>query len=77
VDIWHQASRAPQNLTSSGVGYFTVNPELGEGAIDWKWFESEPAVREAGGVRLIRLPQPLVVKIDGRARRGVIREIRE
>ena len=26
-----------QNLTSLGVGYFTVDPTVGQGFIDWDW----------------------------------------
>jgi CheY-like chemotaxis protein len=40
-----------QNLTASNVGYFTVNPEVGEGFVDWDWLASQPAVRETTFVR--------------------------
>src|SRR5262249_57362416 len=44
-----------QNLTSLNVGYFTVNPEAGDGFIDWSWLEAQPAALDAGFVRPLRL----------------------
>jgi CheY-like chemotaxis protein len=61
-----------QNLTSFDVGYFTVNPDLGEGFVDWKWLAAQPAVREAGCVRHLRFEAPLVVTMDGQRGEGVI-----
>ena len=67
-----QGSHFFQNLTSFRVGYFTVNPESGEGVLDWEWLERQPAVKEATFVRHLRFPHPLVIKIDGKHQRGVI-----
>jgi CheY-like chemotaxis protein len=61
-----------QNLTSCNVGYFTVNPEAGEGFIDWEWLKARPAAGEQGCVRHIRLDRPLLVKMSGRKGEGVI-----
>jgi hypothetical protein len=61
-----------QNLTAANVGYFTVNPEAGEGFVDWAWLAAQPAVAETTFVRLIRLDEPVLVKMDGRKNRGVI-----
>jgi hypothetical protein len=61
-----------QNLTSCNVGYFTVNPEAGEGSIDWEWLGAQPAVEEDGCVRHIRLEEPLLVKMSGRKGEGII-----
>ncbi len=61
-----------QNLTSFNVGYFTVNPDLGEGFVDWDWLAAQPAVREAGCVRHLRFEGPLVVTMDGQRGEGVI-----
>ena len=67
-----QGSHFFQNLVTSNVGYFTVNPELGDGRVDWDWLAAHPAVREMGVVRHLRLEQPLVVLMNGRTNRGVI-----
>jgi CheY-like chemotaxis protein len=61
-----------QNLTSFNVGYFTVNPESGDGSIDWDWLDSLPAVSEAAHVKHIRLQKPIVVLMDGRKNAGLI-----
>lgn len=67
-----QGSHFFQNLTSFRVGYFTVNPEAGDGFVDWEWLRSQPAEREAAFVRHLRFRDPLVVKINGKQQRGVI-----
>ncbi len=61
-----------QNLTSSNVGYFTVNPDEDEGFVDWDWLSRQPAEREAGCVRHLRFDEPVVVKMNGRENRGII-----
>jgi hypothetical protein len=61
-----------QNLTSTNVGYFTVNPEAGEGFVDWDWLAGQPAESETSFVRHLRFAQPLVVKMNGKTNAGVI-----
>jgi CheY-like chemotaxis protein len=61
-----------QNLTSSNTGYFTVNPDAGDGTVDWEWLAAQPAVEEASCVRHLRFDRPLVVKMNGRTNEGVI-----
>jgi CheY-like chemotaxis protein len=61
-----------QNLTSCNVGYFTVNPGVGEGFVDWEWLEKQPAEEESRFVRLIRFSSPAIVKMSGRSGEGVI-----
>jgi CheY-like chemotaxis protein len=61
-----------QNLTSCNVGYFTVNPEVGDGFIDWNWLAEQPAREETEFVRLIRLREPLDIKMSGQTGQGVI-----
>ena len=61
-----------QNLTSFHVGYFTVNPDAGEGFVDWAWLAAQPAVRETQLVRHLRFERPLVVKMNGKQSEGVI-----
>jgi CheY-like chemotaxis protein len=61
-----------QNLTSSNTGYFTVNPDAGDGTVDWDWLASQPAVGEASCVRHLRFDSPIVVKMNGRTNEGVI-----
>ena len=61
-----------QNLASCDVGYFTINPEAGEGLVDWDWLRLQDPVHEAPMVRHVRLAEPLVVKMDGQRGEGVI-----
>lgn len=67
-----QGSHFFQNLTSFQVGYFTVNPDAGEGLIDWDWLGAQPAAAERGVVRHLRFDRPLVVRMNGRTQQGVI-----
>jgi hypothetical protein len=67
-----QGSHFFQNLTSFQVGYFTVNADVGEGSIDWEWLAAQPATSERSFVRHLRLPSPLVVKMNGRKNQGLI-----
>jgi hypothetical protein len=60
------------NLTSCNVGYFTVNPEGGDGELDWDWLTGQGAAKEGKFFRHIRLPAPLVVLMNGRKQEGVI-----
>ena len=61
-----------QNLTSCRVGYFTVNPEVGEGFVDWAWLAQHPALSEKGCVRHLAFDDPLTVKMDGKTSQGII-----
>jgi CheY-like chemotaxis protein len=67
-----QGSHFFQNITARSIGYFTVNPESGEGLVDWDWLAGQPSVTEGRFVRHIRLDQPVVVKMNGRRQVGVI-----
>ena len=61
-----------QNLTSFNVGYFTVNPDAGEGFVDWAWLKAQPAARETSTVRHLRTEKPILVKMNGKKGEGVI-----
>jgi hypothetical protein len=67
-----QGSHFFHSLSSFQIGYFTVNPESGDGWIDWTWLEAQPAERESVYVRHLRLAEPLRVLMNGRAGEGVI-----
>ena len=67
-----QGSHFFQNLTAFQIGYFTVNPDAGEGSIDWEWLKKQPALRENGCVRLLRFDAPLRVVMNSRTGQGMI-----
>ncbi|MDE6485088.1 MAG: phosphoenolpyruvate synthase [Duncaniella sp.] len=61
-----------QNLTSMGVGYFTVDTAAGKGLYDVAFLDSIPAVTETDFVRVVTLPEPLAIGIDGTKGTGVV-----
>jgi CheY-like chemotaxis protein len=67
-----QGSHFFQNLTAFQVGYFTVNPDAGEGFIDWKWLNEQVSSEESGCVRHLRFDAPMRVVMNSRSSRGVI-----
>ncbi len=67
-----QGSHFFQNLTAFQVGYFTVNPDAGEGFVDWEWLGAVPAIEERGCVRYLHFEAPLVVVMNGRNSRGMV-----
>ncbi|HIA49082.1 MAG TPA: hypothetical protein EYN90_00625 [Acidobacteria bacterium] len=67
-----QGSHFFQNITASQIGYFTVNPQAGEGFINWEWLSAQPSTTELHYVRHIRCQSPIVVKMNGQKHSGVI-----
>ncbi|MDR2120297.1 MAG: phosphoenolpyruvate synthase [Tannerella sp.] len=63
-----------QNLTSHGVGYFTVNPALGKDLFDEAYLNNRPAEQETAHVRWVRFARPFTVLIDGRRGVGAVRK---
>ena len=61
-----------QNLTSLGVSYFTINAFCGDGIFREDLLNSMPAVEETEHIRHVRFPKPLVIKVDGLHRMGVV-----
>ena len=67
-----QGSHFFQNLTTFQVGYFTVNPDAGEGFVDWQWLRSQPVVEVEGCVRHLHFEAPLPVVMNGKTSQGMI-----
>jgi CheY-like chemotaxis protein len=67
-----QGSHFFQNLTAFRIGYFTANPDAGEGSVDWKWLTAQPAVEEQGCVRHLQFTEPLLVIMNSRSSQGMI-----
>lgn len=62
-----------QNLTSFGVGYFTVDAsEQGGGIYDIDYLNNIPAQYESSSVRIVKLDKPLYIGINGRKGAGVV-----
>jgi len=67
-----QGSHFFQNLTAFRIGYFTVNPDAGEGSVDWQWLAEQQAVEEQGCVRHLQFADPIRVVMNSRTSQGVI-----
>jgi hypothetical protein len=61
-----------QNLTSFGVGYFTVNPYINDGFVDFDFLDQQPAIHETQFIKHVRFSSPIIIKMDGRKNRGII-----
>lgn len=61
-----------QNLTSFGVGYFTINPFKGDGWFDEAYLNTLPAVQETEYLRHVRFENPILIKMDGKKSLGVV-----
>lgn len=61
-----------QNLTSFGVGYFTINPFKGDGWFDESFLNQMPAIEETEYLRHVRLESPMIIKMDGKRSLGVV-----
>lgn len=61
-----------QNLTSFGVGYFTVNAYSGDGVYQQSLLDSMLAVEETQYVRHVRFERPLKIMMDGMSQEGVV-----
>ncbi|MDE5594245.1 MAG: hypothetical protein K2I89_01555, partial [Muribaculaceae bacterium] len=60
------------NLTSFGVGYFTINPHSDDGIYNIDYLDAQPAIYESERLRAVRFEKPLTVAIDGRKGAGVV-----
>lgn len=61
-----------QNLTSFNVGYFTINPYIGEGHYDLEFLNLQKAVYEDQFVRHLKFTDPIIIKIDGSKKTGIV-----
>ena len=62
-----------QNLTSFGVGYFTVDTNTGEGGfVNKEMLDAMPAVEETQYVRHVRFDHPLRILMDGKKQEGAV-----
>ena len=61
-----------QNLTSFGVGYFTINTYTGDGVMQKALLDSMPAIAETEHVRHVCFDRPLKIMMDGKKQEGVV-----
>ena len=61
-----------QNVTSFGVGYFTINAYMNDGIYKQEYLNELPVVEETQFLRHVRFEKPIVVKMDGKKKVGVV-----
>ena len=61
-----------QNLTSFGVGYFTLDTSDKDTIFAGDYLAEMPAEYESDNVRIVRFAQPLTVAINGRSGQGIV-----
>lgn len=62
-----------QNLTSFGVGYFSINLYIqDDGIFDEAYLNTQPAVYESEFIRHVHFQKPIEAKINGKKKVGVV-----
>lgn len=61
-----------QNITSFGVGYFTVRSEDAGAFLDQDWLDEQPAEVETRHIRHVALPAPVEIVANSRTGNGVV-----
>lgn len=62
-----------QNLTSFGVGYFSINLYIqDDGIFDEAYLNTQPAVYESEFIRHVHFQKPIEAKINGKKKIGVV-----
>lgn len=64
-----------QNLTSFGVGYFTIDENRNDGCFHKATLDAMPAVEETDHVRVVRFEKGLRIMMDGKKGEGVVAAI--
>lgn len=64
-----------QNLTSFGVGYFTIDENRNDGCFHKALLDAMPTVEETEHVRVVRFEKGLRIMMDGKKGEGVIAAI--
>lgn len=67
-----QGSHFFHNLSSFEVSYFFMHHN-GKYGIDWDWLAKQKHLTETKFTRHVRIENPILVKVDGRTRKGCIR----
>ena len=62
------------NVTSMNIGYFTIQPELGNGKIDFEKLKQKQVVTKGRYFTHVRFENPFSIKMDGKKRIYVIHE---
>lgn len=66
-----------QNLTSFGVGYFTIDTSSHDGVFDVDYLNAQPAIYESDFVRIVQFDKALEIGINGKKGIGVVAKPRQ
>ncbi len=67
-----QGSHFFQNITSLGLGYFTVRLNIDNSLLRWNWLAAQKAVKETKHLRHVILDRPIKIFMDGKKGVGII-----
>ncbi len=70
-----QGSHFFHNLTAFRTVYLTVDPSVKDGSFDIDFLNAQPAFYEDEHIRHVRFEQPMLVKVNGRAKRGELKAV--
>ncbi len=60
------------NVTSLGIGYFTIHATTAESFINWERLTAEKPLQEFSYIRHLRFARPLDIRVDGADGRGAV-----
>ena len=61
--------------TALGHGIMdNIDPDGGNGFIDMDYLDSLPSEEESERIRVVRFPDPLIIAINGRKSKGIVRK---
>jgi hypothetical protein len=60
------------NMTSAGIGYFSLGASNEMEFVQWDMLRGLPGEEVARGIRHVRLRQPVSVRMDGQTQQGLI-----
>ena len=66
-----------QNITNLRIGYFTFRKKYSKKSIDWGWLKKQNIINDSKDVKVISLPKPLHIKIDGINGNGIVFKYKE
>ncbi|WP_320008570.1 PEP/pyruvate-binding domain-containing protein [Maridesulfovibrio sp.] len=66
-----QGSHFFHNITTLGINYLMVLDKPGN-RIDWEWFADQHIIEKGDYISHLRLPAPVILKVDGKSSQGVV-----
>jgi hypothetical protein len=67
-----QGSHFFHNIITSNIGYLYIDYGSNEEFIDWQWLLKQKTIAETDFIRHVRTKTPLIIRIDGKKREGLI-----